>query len=640
MKKFLISLFFCFGLSAFGQTMFRNSLTTNSDPAALQFGTNTANGVGANVTNFVNQVSNSIVGGIVGPTNGVTAITATNIAIFQAQVATNQLQVNLTPQIPGIYNPSNSAVIPGLVGWWRVPALTGTYNNGDSITSFIDSSGSGATGFAVGAGANPPVFKTNIVNGLPAMFYTQAGGTHLTISNFFNGTFNNSFTYFIVRIPTKTNFFNLMLSAAETSGNWYDGLTVNAGGCFEDFTSVNSIFYDSSVSDPTNIQVVAWRYGTDYCEQEIGDYRVAHLNNPPPLGLSGDLLIGSRPGFFDQGWEGYICEMLIFKRALSRPETALVRTYLRNTWGIKQKAQMIADGASLTAGFKASQWGAYPALMRPVTGDTLTYDYINLGIPGQQADQILSNAPTVLYPFMRTNSGFYLYWCGDNDLAAPGSTVTVPTMVSNVFYHLDQVRGLGDWKISVGTFLPGNRGPAWEGIRTNANAAIRSNAVIRGYQVQDMGADPIIGVSNNFPNPLYFAPDGTHLTTLGDSIVSTGYAIPFINGLRGSAIGAPGAYLTNAQSTLIALSPNPTPVVSDLTTNANFAFVGFTGLAQANYQYASILLTNTSGSLINFTVPVNCHTNALSICNCTNVTRIDFLVIANRWTNAVSIPYF
>jgi hypothetical protein len=98
------------------------------------------------------------------------------------------------------------------------------------------------------------------------------------------------------------------------------------------------------------------------------------------------------------------------------------------------------------------------------------------------------------------------------------------------------------------------------------------------------------------------------------------------------------ATATNATTVAVGMNIR----ASDLSEAANFAFTGFTSLSTTLYQNATVYVTNTSGGVINFTVPVNCHTNALSVCNVTNagVTKVEFNVSANRWTNAISTPLF
>ena len=100
--------------------------------------------------------------------------------------------------------------------------------------------------------------------------------------------------------------------------------------------------------------------------------------------------------------------------------------------------------------------------------------------------------------------------------------------------------------------------------------------------------------------------------------------------------GANVAYATNAQTTLVNMGQR----YSDVTTNATFAWVGYTGLSATNYQFCTIFLTNTSGGVINFTAPVNTHTNGTFNCTNSGVTKIEFIANGNRWTNATATPLF
>jgi hypothetical protein len=77
-------------------------------------------------------------------------------------------------------------------------------------------------------------------------------------------------------------------------------------------------------------------------------------------------------------------------------------------------------------------------------------------------------------------------------------------------------------------------------------------------------------------------------------------------------------------------------VEGDFATNANFAWLGFSGTLSSTYQTAVVWLTNSSGSPISFTVPAGTHT--LGTLNCTNATELVFRCHANRWTNLLSLP--
>lgn len=70
-------------------------------------------------------------------------------------------------------------------------------------------------------------------------------------------------------------------------------------------------------------------------------------------------------------------------------------------------------------------------------------------------------------------------------------------------------------------------------------------------------------------------------------------------------------------------------------TNAAFAWLGYSGLANTIMQTAVIWLTNDTGSAIVFTAPANTHTTG--ILNVTNVTEI---VVKRHpgWTNMFSLP--
>lgn len=70
--------------------------------------------------------------------------------------------------------------IPGLKVWVKADAITGL-SDGDTVNTWSDSSGN-SNDFIRGAGT--PMYKTNIVNGLPAVMITSALGGKMTTPNF------------------------------------------------------------------------------------------------------------------------------------------------------------------------------------------------------------------------------------------------------------------------------------------------------------------------------------------------------------------------------------------------------------------------------------------------------------------------
>ena len=75
---------------------------------------------------------------------------------------------------------------------------------------------------------------------------------------------------------------------------------------------------------------------------------------------------------------------------------------------------------------------------------------------------------------------------------------------------------------------------------------------------------------------------------------------------------------------------------SDFATNASFAWAGFSGLINTQYQTKVYWVTNSTASPISFTAPANCHT--LGTLNCTQVTKCVFQYSAPHGSNLFSLP--
>jgi hypothetical protein len=72
---------------------------------------------------------------------------------------------------------------PNLFAWYKADAITGK-NDGDALTSWVDSSGNGWNATTTGDSTSwtAPIFKTNIQNGLPVVRFAS-GNNGLTTSN-------------------------------------------------------------------------------------------------------------------------------------------------------------------------------------------------------------------------------------------------------------------------------------------------------------------------------------------------------------------------------------------------------------------------------------------------------------------------
>lgn len=534
-----------------------------------------------------------------------TAVTNTTAIMRGARNLTDVTSAATAAKNIGAYAGSfNLGMHTNLVGWWEAKFLTA--NDGDQITSYPDQSPAGHNG-SVAAGSQAPIYHTNRINGLPGLSYTQAASTKMTIPNFFDSTYDHAFTIFEIRHSTKTNFSQLLISSIEASGHYYSGWSSPANGYAGTHQVLigGTAFYDAAISDPGIVQVVSFRYGTDYAELRINGIRCAYTNNPVALGCSGDLVLGSRPGFENLCWEGELACTAIFREAMSRTDVAQIEQALSDEYGCGMgKSLIVTDGASLTQGLHVGQWGSWPMQMIGLVGGTSQWDVVNCAISGQGSDNILTNQPIALLPRIPGHKTIYFNFSGDNNLFA-GQPAAIAA--SNTFASLDAATKAGADSVAF-TILPGNRGPTWETNRLFYNAIIRSNYATHAAWICDVGNDPILGNSNNFVNSTYFYSDGVHITAQSDGIIASNYAAPAVAYLTSKYAGTntptPGQIL--AWNGFAKVWTNPPSGGSITVNNNNLTNSAGTYQVATNPQFTNSVVTG-SGMITNATStdPIN-----------------------------------
>ena len=194
-------------------------------------------------------------------------------------------------------------------------------NDGDLVASWTDKTGQASAAEEVNT-AQQPVFKTNVINGLPAIrfddkpvglqgTFTRTEGTDLTIVII--GQYDEGYTdrcmfefkgggnaraFFIDRRYASNIYYNPAL----TKGGFKLWLIENKGQTAKVYENGDLIF-----DDVTN-------FNTDFVGQ--GNY------------VLGDDTTGGNRLF------GYIGEILIFDQQLSSEDISTLTTYLRNKWSI------------------------------------------------------------------------------------------------------------------------------------------------------------------------------------------------------------------------------------------------------------------------------------------------------------------
>lgn len=207
------------------------------------------------------------------------------------------------------------------VAWYKADSYVG--NDGDAVATWADSSGHG---YGATEGTNKPLYKTNIINGKPAMLFTA------TLLSRLVATFSQNPPFTIYAVTKWTDLPIVQESVFDGKGD------------LECFLFVNGVTLDMYVNNGTQIGPV-----------NIADLRVLlihkvivtsngvssslTINNLTPVvgnmsqtALTG-LTIGKRGGTATYT-NAYIPEVILFNGVLPTGDQASVYNYLSSKYAI------------------------------------------------------------------------------------------------------------------------------------------------------------------------------------------------------------------------------------------------------------------------------------------------------------------
>lgn len=227
----------------------------------------------------------------------------------------------------------NPAQISGLVAWFAARQETGL-NDGDAVSTWTDRSGNGRN--ATQSGTKRPLYKTNIINGKPALLFDNSDDCLQTAAIDLTGT--NGITLYAVvsgitagalamiaetsaTAATNSGAFNLFRQADNTvaasarggsSSNFLTTATVTSTA------TVISAVYDLSLA--TN-EVTVWLNGTSAGTRSSNNNQAVNFGNHA-------LNIGSRNNGASLPLNGYVAELLIYNTAHNSTQRGLIEAYL------------------------------------------------------------------------------------------------------------------------------------------------------------------------------------------------------------------------------------------------------------------------------------------------------------------------
>lgn len=239
------------------------------------------------------------------------------------------------------FNPQNYP----LGAWWDAsnPAANGVLpSNSTSLSSFVDLSGNGNT-LGQATGANQPVFKTNISNGLPGLLFTPANTSYMTgtTNNFAVGT-NPRTSFWAIKYTTVlVQQYVFYLGNSSSIGNAWSGGNFNNGGANQlvlldpsgSFVVGNSVLFNNTLC----AVVVSWSAGNSNTSIMTLNGLIQTLGGAGGVvdtASGSDFFLGARNNLGTPilPFDGYVHEIGHINSALTNAQISLLSQYLINKW--------------------------------------------------------------------------------------------------------------------------------------------------------------------------------------------------------------------------------------------------------------------------------------------------------------------
>jgi hypothetical protein len=301
------------------------------------------------------------------------------------KIVTNGLVLALDASDNNSFAAIDLPIKDGLVLWLdAADDSTFSYSSGTEVSQWRDKSGNNFHANELQAVGNKPSRNT-VVNGRKSLNFTSTEGDRLRVNS--GMVFTNSVTAIVFIKPGAQNYdyANILDQDHSMSGgangwviqrlgsgsNWQSWVSNAAGS---DWFNPNAISYANNTPQIVTLRkgsstVTLYSNGTSSTDVAIADQQIRQVGY---LGLN----IGSwrAGGFSDRHYNGEICEIVVYNRALSLTELKQVHTYLGQKWGISNTDRSIVDiSGNNNAGSFGGAAGSQTVANMPV------YDYYNKG---------------------------------------------------------------------------------------------------------------------------------------------------------------------------------------------------------------------------------------------------------------------
>lgn len=232
----------------------------------------------------------------------------------------------------GIFSPLN---ISGLQGWYKSDAITGL-NDGDALTTWLDSSGNGNSA-SQSTVANKPLYKTAIQNGLPVVRF-DGSNDFLDIASGLGLTTASGATIFAVYSCSAATDNGLIDTSNTNPGTVNTGLGITRLHSFSDtfFARAGSSANDITVASDTVVTMRIIRYRHVQATRELWWNGVSKgtNSNSVSIGTQQTAVIGRWFGGNSYPLSGDIAEILVYNASLSDAQCTQIETYLTSKWGL------------------------------------------------------------------------------------------------------------------------------------------------------------------------------------------------------------------------------------------------------------------------------------------------------------------
>ena len=249
------------------------------------------------------------------------------------------MRVILSGGALGVFTPPDQS---NLVGWWDANAITNLSNN-DPVTQWNDKSGFD-NHVTQGTGSAQPTYKTNQQYGLPAVSFD--GGDHLeldSIASYFTGEDKTGTGIVVIKDSTggSTDVYPFTLGRAGTNTPVFffaaykhtapeglylfrrddgsTGYTTNIAQAFNGVAHINSSVYRATTAS-------GYFNGAVLHDNVAQDFGTITLDSFALGAWKANGVISHMTGL--------ICEVLLWRTALSDVDRILTEQYLAEKWGI------------------------------------------------------------------------------------------------------------------------------------------------------------------------------------------------------------------------------------------------------------------------------------------------------------------